>query len=77
MERTKNFSAIIEGVSTKENSSMGSLISADSSSEPSLEISLAPSIEDQVKEATWQTENLVFDRDEYAKKEFWDDRFKE
>jgi hypothetical protein len=31
----------------------------------------------QAKEATWQTENLVFDRDEYARKEFWDDRFKE
>ena len=26
---------------------------------------------------TWESENLVFDRDEYAKKEFWDDRFKE
>jgi len=31
----------------------------------------------QANEATWQTENLVFDRDEYARKEFWDDRFKE
>jgi len=29
------------------------------------------------KEATWQTENLVFDRDEYARKDFWDDRFRE
>lgn len=44
---------------------------------PSLEIELAPALEEQVKEATWQTENLVFDRDEYARPEFWDDRFKE
>jgi len=29
------------------------------------------------REVTWQTENLVFDRDEYARKEFWDDRFRE
>lgn len=44
---------------------------------PSLEVALAPALEEQVKEATWQSENLVFDRDEYAKKDFWNDRFKE
>lgn len=32
---------------------------------------------DKIANTTWETENLVFDRDEYAKKEFWDDRFRE
>lgn len=28
-------------------------------------------------EASTESDSLVFDRDEYAKKDFWDDRFRE
>jgi hypothetical protein len=52
-------------------------VGAGAAAGTSLDIELAPVLEEQMKEATWQTENLVFDRDEYARKEFWDDRFKE
>ena len=36
-------------------------------------------MESQLSQALASTEgeSLVFDRDEYAKKDFWDDRFKE
>ena len=32
---------------------------------------------EQSSEAIKQAESLVFEREEYAKKDFWDDRFRE